>query len=74
MTVSRLLSEAPSTEIAGWMVVQEIEEENRIQRVEDEKKKKAETGMKVMQARLTQAGIAAAAKKRKKRGKNKAQV
>ena len=67
MTVSRLLSEASSAEIAGWMACLEVEDELAEQRRQDAKNKQAAAGEAVLKARLTQAGQAAAAKLARKK-------
>ena len=67
MTVSRLLNESTSAEIAGWMCFLELEDENRKQKEENEKKKKAQAGQELLRAKLDQAGKIAAAKKHGKR-------
>ena len=55
MTVSRLLKEADSREIAGWMAYTKIEDER-------ESKKKAGASENLLKARLTAAGQHAARK------------
>ena len=64
MTVGRMLSEMSSFELAGWMAFLEIESERREKIKATEKNKKAAGEQKLLQAKLTQAGRIAAAKKK----------
>ena len=67
MTVSRLLAEASSPEIAGWMACMEVEDELAEKRRQDAKNKKAAAGEALLKARLDAAGKAAAARKERKK-------
>ena len=63
MTKSQLLKNANSKEIAGWIAFLQIEQDEEKRREAEKKEKKAAADQKVLQARLTQAGQLAAAKK-----------
>lgn len=64
MTVGQLLREADSKELAGWMEFLSIEVEQQEEKKKELETKKAEQSLR---AQLTQAGQAAARKKKKRR-------
>ena len=70
MTVSRLLTDLDSNEIAGWKVYFEIEVELEKEKTETAKQKKIAADAAMLRAKLNQSGKIAATKK-KKYGKSK---
>ena len=69
--MSQLLHQTTSRELAEWMAFFEVEDELQKEQAEDEKAKRARQSSALLQARLTQAGRFAEAKKRKHAKKNK---
>jgi len=66
MTVGRLLHEASSSEVSGWLAFLEIENEISKKKIESEKKNSVAASESTLRARIDLAGKIAASKKKKK--------